>query len=342
MNEITVVIPTFNRRKLLQNAVESVLQETRVSIKIHIFDNASTDETESYVRATAAQDPRVIYFKNDYNCGGLENYMRAAASVKTTYYVLLADDDWLLPNFLFDAFHILQKQSDVGAAIFVTEQRDERGDTIATFPGALDKIRYGLLQPSDHLRDWMTYGHYAWQSILWRSETLTSIGSPYFFVGLASDVDFQVQIFCDYSVFIANRPGAVYRAHAGQASRGFDLSHLPSWALLFKRLDGKVRDRQIFGRREYLNLRAIMQCRYRWAWSSPSKHSLTDRQIITIASSAGLQLGEWDLAFSLLDQIKSAKLKTEFLRLFLRIARVYDSAARANLNCCLETPSVKQ
>jgi glycosyltransferase involved in cell wall biosynthesis len=328
MNEITVVIPTFNRRKLLQNAIDSVLKETRVPIKVHIFDNAYTDDTEHYVRTAAALDPRIFYFKNDYNCGAVENFARGLASVSTTYYVPLADDDWLLPNFLFDAFHILEEYRDAGAAIFVTEQRNEEGNIETTYPSALDKIQFGLLKPSEHLRDWMTYGHYAWSSILWRSETLKCIGAPYFHVGLPSDVDFQVQIFCDFSVYIVNRPGAVYRAHAEQASRGFDMSHLQSWALLFKRLDRKVKNRRIIECREYLKLREIMQRRYQWAWNSPSRFPLTDRQIIAIATSAGLRLGDWDLAFSLLDQLKPLEFKMEIMRFYLKAVRAYCSLAR--------------
>ncbi|MGJ7488701.1 glycosyltransferase family 2 protein, partial [Variovorax sp. LT2P21] len=45
---ITVIIPTFNRRVQLQKAIESVLQERRVPVLVHVFDNASTDETEAY------------------------------------------------------------------------------------------------------------------------------------------------------------------------------------------------------------------------------------------------------------------------------------------------------
>jgi len=304
-NAVTVVIPTFNRRKRLQNAVESVLKETRVPIKVHIFDNASTDDTEDYARAAAALDPRISYVRNDYNCGASENYTRGLASVKTKYYILLADDDWLLPNFIFDAFHILEQHRDAGAAIFVTEQRNENGEIECTYPIALDKIRFGLLTPREHLRDWMTYGHYGWSSILWRSETLKHIGAPYFFVGMPSDVDFQVQIFCEFSVYIVNRPGAVYLQHEGQASRGFDISTLPCWALLFKRLDRKVRNLRIFELHEYLTLRESMQSFYKPNWSRPSKSTLNDRQIIAIATLAGFRLGDWGLAFALLDQLKS-------------------------------------
>ena len=180
MNSITVVIPTFNRRERLKNAVESVLFETRVPINVHIFDNSSTDDTEDYVTKAMVKDHRIVYNRNDHNVGPLKNYSLALQSVKSTYYVPLADDDWLLPNFLFDAFHMLEAHKDAGAAIFLTEARNEAGVVVGTYPPEPDKIQFGLLKPSQHLRDWMNYGHYAWSSILWRRETLEFLNSHTF------------------------------------------------------------------------------------------------------------------------------------------------------------------
>ena len=45
MSVITVVIPTFNRVESLRIALASVLRETRIPIKVHVFDNASEDGT---------------------------------------------------------------------------------------------------------------------------------------------------------------------------------------------------------------------------------------------------------------------------------------------------------
>ncbi|RST54309.1 glycosyltransferase family 2 protein [Variovorax sp. MHTC-1] len=106
---ITVVIPTFNRRAHLQTAVESVLAERRVPIALHIFDNASTDETEKYGRALAAQDLRVSYTRRSENIGATGNYSQALASISTEYFVPLADDDCLLRE---ERARMLAEQND--------------------------------------------------------------------------------------------------------------------------------------------------------------------------------------------------------------------------------------
>ena len=298
---ITVIIPTFNRRVQLQKAIESVLQERRVPVLVHVFDNASTDETEAYVCSLMAQDPRVRYLRRPENIGSTGNYQDALAHVSTAYFVPLADDDWLLPDFLHDAYQILEEYREAGAAVFVTEARDGTGALLHTYPAPLDKLHFGLLQPREHLTDWMTHLHYGWSSVLWRREALASVGHPYLCTGLPSDVDFQVQIFCQYPVYLCKRPGAVYLIHAGQASHDFDVSHIHSWALLFQRLDREISRRKIFTLEEYLPLRKLLEERYRGAWRAPAKIELSAKERSSAASAVGFRLGDWDTAFSLID-----------------------------------------
>lgn len=303
---ITVVIPTFNRRAHLQTAVESVLQERRVPIVLHIFDNASTDETETYARALVAGDARVSYTRRPENIGATGNYSHALASISTEYFVPLADDDWLLPGFLCDAHQVLEQQAELGAAVFVTEARNAQGVLAGTYPTALDQIKFGVLHPREHLDGWLRFGHYGWSSVLWRTRTLGCLGAPYLHAGLPSDVDFQVQIFCHYPVYLCNRPGAVYSLHDEQASSGFDVSHIRSWARLFKRLDREVGRQRILSRDEYLPLRDIMKQRYRAAWIAPARSDLSAGHRIVAAYLAGFRLGDWETAFSLIQGVQAA------------------------------------
>lgn len=308
-NAITVVIPTFNRRALLQKAVESALQETRVPLRVHIFDNASTDDTQSYVTDAAASDPRVTYFKNEENVGPQGNYARAMASINTEYFVPLADDDWLLPNFVFDAYQIMQAHDDIGAGVFVTEVRDGRGNLFGTYPSGLDKICLGRIEPRQHFEEWVKYGHHGWSSILWRSSVLKIIGPPYLHVGLPSDVDFQAQIFCRVPVYIVNQTGAVFLSHNRQESLGNNISTLASWAALFERLDAAVRASDVVPAEKYLELRKILQNRHKPAWGNMKAAEFDDKQLVALATTAGFRLGDWDLAFALLDRLSRAELE---------------------------------
>jgi glycosyltransferase involved in cell wall biosynthesis len=59
--DVSVVIPVYNRPRLLGEAVESVLREsTTVSLEIVIVDDCSTDETWEVAQAFAARHPDTI------------------------------------------------------------------------------------------------------------------------------------------------------------------------------------------------------------------------------------------------------------------------------------------
>ncbi|MDH7797982.1 MULTISPECIES: glycosyltransferase family 2 protein [unclassified Beijerinckia] len=294
--KITVVVPTYNRRDSLKKALESVLQETRVSIQVHVFDNASTDGTEEYVSSLARSDSRVTYFRNGDNVGPTANFQRALGSIKSDYFVPLADDDWLLPDFLWKAASILDQDRELGAAIFVSEVRNEDGDFLGTYPSPLDKLRFGKLTAKEHLRDWMTFGHYAWSSILWRSDVLRFIGYPYLHAGLPSDIDFQTQVFSEFPVYITTEPGAVFVIHPKQGGVELDITHVPSWSRILRRLDAQVIKNRLFDLHEYLAMRNMVVARHCSSWRKPTAKPVQRKAHIKLAVLAGVVLNDWDFA----------------------------------------------
>ena len=308
---ITVFIPTYNRHQWLKQAVESVLQETRVPILLHVFDNASTDGTEAFVSSLSAADARVRYTRQPENVGGTNNYRTAFQSISTEYFVPLADDDWLLPGYLFEAYHEIQQQHELGAVIFVTEGRNESGEVLGQYPAQVGRRTLGFLTPEAHLRDWMRYGHYHWSSVLWRKNALDSVGLSFLDVGLPGDVDFQLQVFCRHPVVLVNKPGAVYRLHTHQTSRDYNLANLESWALVFRRLDRTMRECQVFAALEYSQLRTSMQSLFKPLWNIPADPPLDGPKLLSTAVSAGFRLGDWDLAFDLIDRYAGTESVTE-------------------------------
>lgn len=298
-NAVTVLIPTFNRVDSLRKSVESVLNETRVPLMVHIFDNASSDGTEEYAKDLQQRDPRVVYERRPQNVGSLKNFGLALETVSSSYFVPLSDDDWLLPDFLHDAYRILEDDPDAGAAIFIGEWRDEDGQLLGTFPEAPERLAFGKRQASDHFRDWVR-AHYAWSAVLWRREVLSAVGAPFMTVGLPSDVDFQAQVFSAYPVHLVNRPGAVYLQHSGQSSVGYDAWQLPNWARLFARMDAAVARQQLYPAAEYRALRESMRQRFRGLWAAPLPEPVSLRRRIPLAYAARFGLDDPDVASALL------------------------------------------
>jgi hypothetical protein len=87
---IAVVVLTHNRVDLLQKCVENVLQRASdATLEIVVWDNASPDETATYLRSL--DDPRIRVVINEENIG--QNAYARAFALTTAPYLIELDDD---------------------------------------------------------------------------------------------------------------------------------------------------------------------------------------------------------------------------------------------------------
>jgi glycosyltransferase involved in cell wall biosynthesis len=112
MAQITTIIPTYRRPKLLQRTIRSVLGQTCNDFEISIFDNASDDCTAAVVRELARYDPRIKYHCHSQNIGIIRNFAYGMKQVSSPFINLLSDDDILLPNFFETAIRSFESNSE--------------------------------------------------------------------------------------------------------------------------------------------------------------------------------------------------------------------------------------
>lgn len=102
-NKISVIIPTYNRAKLLSRSVKSVINQTYKNLEIIIVDDGSTDNTEEVIKKI--KDRRVKYIKLNKNKGACHARNRGIKEATGKYIAFQDSDDVFLPN-------KLQKQYD--------------------------------------------------------------------------------------------------------------------------------------------------------------------------------------------------------------------------------------
>ena len=93
---VTIGIATWNRRPLLQKAVESALSQTYGDVEIVVSDDGSTDDTAEYLRSISG--PQVVKVLKPKNEGLVANYNTCLNSASSEFFLLLNDDDTLLPT----------------------------------------------------------------------------------------------------------------------------------------------------------------------------------------------------------------------------------------------------
>ncbi|RMF81528.1 MAG: glycosyltransferase family 2 protein [Planctomycetota bacterium] len=91
--DVSVVIPTFNRARVLPRAIESVLAQTRRPGEIIVVDDGSTDETPELLHDRYAGAVRVV---RQNNAGVSAARARGVAEASGEWIAFLdSDDEWL-------------------------------------------------------------------------------------------------------------------------------------------------------------------------------------------------------------------------------------------------------
>lgn len=94
--KISVVIPTYNRRSALVEALRSVLAQTLQPSEIIVVDDCSTDGTNA--ASIAAVEPNIRYIRNSKNLGGGGSRNAGVRAANGTWIAFLDSDDLWLPT----------------------------------------------------------------------------------------------------------------------------------------------------------------------------------------------------------------------------------------------------
>ena len=114
MPRVSIVIPTFNRRAMLGEAVVSALAQRYPDLEVLVSDNCSTDGTAEAMQAHLG-DPRFRYVRNEANLGMVGNWRRAVFEyARGDWFLILSDDDLLLdPDYLTKAMALVEERPDL-------------------------------------------------------------------------------------------------------------------------------------------------------------------------------------------------------------------------------------
>ncbi|MBN9084473.1 MAG: hypothetical protein BGP04_12335 [Rhizobiales bacterium 62-17] len=92
MVDVSVIVPTHNRRRILPQAVFSILGQQNVSLELIVVNDGSTDETGAWLDRFAVTDPRVrvVHHAQPRFISAARN---AGVAVATGHWVAFCDDD---------------------------------------------------------------------------------------------------------------------------------------------------------------------------------------------------------------------------------------------------------
>lgn len=107
---VSVIIPTYNRSDLVQQAIDSVLAQTLPAFEIIVIDDGSTDDTEQAMRHYGAQ---ICYVRQE-NRGESAARNRGIGLARGEYVGFLDSDDFWHPTKLERQLEVLQTDPSTG------------------------------------------------------------------------------------------------------------------------------------------------------------------------------------------------------------------------------------
>lgn len=106
---VSIVIPVYNREKMVCEAIDSALRQTYENIEIIVVDNCSTDKTWETI--LKYNNSKLKAYRNDSNLGPVLNWKRGIELANGAYIKLLFSDDMISNNFIEECLKMFDENT---------------------------------------------------------------------------------------------------------------------------------------------------------------------------------------------------------------------------------------
>ena len=250
---VSVVIPTYNYGRFIDQALSSVLNQTCSPDEIIVVDDGSTDETSAVVKSFGE---RVRYVRQN-NSGVCEARNRGVAESTSELIAFLDADDTWEPTYLEKHLARFESDDELGLVHCALREFDDKtGETIQLYlDGGEDDVADSLL---------------LWEGPTVRPGGAVTVSRPAFdHVGgfdtrlvVGEDWDFCYRVARAFKVGFVGEPLVNYRNH--NAGAHHNVQNMERGMLLFYEKVFATDDREILKlrRRAYGNFHRVMSGSY--------------------------------------------------------------------------------
>lgn len=140
-------MPVYNAEKYLALAIESILNQTYLSLEFIIIDDGSTDNSAKIIKEYLQQDDRIHFYQNEKNLGLIATLNFGLDLAKGEYIARMDADDISILNRFEKQIQFLDTHPDIGILSADCNVIDQEGTLIGTYryPKTDLEIRWHLL-----------------------------------------------------------------------------------------------------------------------------------------------------------------------------------------------------
>jgi glycosyltransferase involved in cell wall biosynthesis len=109
---ISVLMPAYNAEEYIDDAIQSILNQSFRDFEFLIINDGSNDRTEQIILENS--DTRIKYHKNDKNLGLIKSLNLGFKIAQGKYIVRMDADDISAPNRLYKQYEFMENNDEVG------------------------------------------------------------------------------------------------------------------------------------------------------------------------------------------------------------------------------------
>lgn len=144
--EISVVMPVYNAEKYLNEAIDSVLNQTYSSFELIILNDKSTDSSKAIIESYLAKDSRIVFIDKETNVGPANLRNEGFDLARGTYIALLDADDIAKPTRFEKQIAILKNNPEIGVCgTWFTTFGDKEKSKVIQHPEKHNQIKVNFL-----------------------------------------------------------------------------------------------------------------------------------------------------------------------------------------------------
>lgn len=219
--ELTVIIPIYNRPRMLAQALESLRRQTYKDFLVIICDDASKDNLKQVV--DKFPDLNIQYHRYEANAGQFQNAMRGAELCQTPFIKYLYSDDLLFSTALEKQVKALKKEP---LAAICLGGYIEFAEFLEQNQISLYNSIFPYIPQSRTKKQWAKLEEYAGfipSACMYRAESFRNLGG--FNTGLSGIADLEIYIALSsrYPVVAVDEFVCAMRMHNDQVTQGYSI-----------------------------------------------------------------------------------------------------------------------
>ena len=148
---ISVLMGVYNCASTVEEAVQSIIDQTVTDWELIICDDGSSDDTFAVVSSLAEKEPRIVLIRNEHNMGLAPTLNNCLRTARGTYTARMDGDDICAPDRFEKELAVLEADPDCAVVSCGMLSFDEEGVYgQSNYPEKPDKTDFFRMSPFCH------------------------------------------------------------------------------------------------------------------------------------------------------------------------------------------------